>query len=61
MRRKMVIANRKMHGNIPDNKEFLESLLYGVSNLPDADYVVWSVGDIYVYRIRNVTQFHEHF
>ena len=40
MRRKMVIANRKMHGNIPDNKEFLESLLYGVSNLPDADYVV---------------------
>lgn len=36
----MVIANRKMHGNIPDNKAFLEGLLDEVAELPDADYVV---------------------
>ncbi|MBC7785907.1 MAG: triose-phosphate isomerase [Methylophilaceae bacterium] len=40
MKRKMVIANRKMHGNIPDNKAFLEGLLDEVAELPDADYVV---------------------
>ena len=40
MRRKMVIANRKMHGNIPDNQAFLESLLEGVSGLTNADYAV---------------------
>lgn len=40
MRRKMVIANRKMHGNIPDNQAFMEGLLNGVSSLPNADYAV---------------------
>ena len=40
MRRKMVIANRKMHGNIPDNKEFLEGLLDGTSGFDHAEYVV---------------------
>lgn len=40
MRRKMVIANRKMHGNIPDNKEFLEGLLDGTAGFDHAEYVV---------------------
>ena len=40
MRRKMVVANRKMYGNIPDNKAFLEGLLAGTHTFMNADYVV---------------------
>jgi triosephosphate isomerase (TIM) len=39
MRRKLVIANRKMHGSIPENKDFLEKLLEGTQDLNMADYV----------------------
>jgi triosephosphate isomerase len=40
MRRKLVVANRKMNGNIPENRAFLESLLQGTKDAPHADYVV---------------------
>lgn len=40
MRRKMVIANRKMHGSIPDNQQFLEGLLQSTAATGKADYVV---------------------
>jgi triosephosphate isomerase len=40
MRRKLVIANRKMNGSIPENRAFLEGLLAGTSDYQNADYVV---------------------
>ncbi len=40
MRRKLVIANRKMYGNIPDNQAFLEGLLHGVRALKNLDCAV---------------------
>lgn len=40
MRRKMVVANRKMHGSIPENKAFLEGLLEGTRNFHNIDVVV---------------------
>jgi triosephosphate isomerase (TIM) len=40
MRRKLVVANRKMHGSIPDNKRFMEGLLAGTADAGNADYVV---------------------
>jgi len=40
MRRKLVVANRKMNGSIPDNKLFLEGLLEGTAGFKNADYVV---------------------
>jgi triosephosphate isomerase len=40
MRRKLVVANRKMHGSVPGNKAFLEGLLEGTRDYPNADYVV---------------------
>ncbi len=40
MRQKMVVANRKMNGNIPENKAFLEGLLGATRQLHQADYVV---------------------
>jgi triosephosphate isomerase len=40
MRRKLVVANRKMHGSIPDNQAFMQGLLDGTRDFPDADYAV---------------------
>lgn len=40
MRRKLVVANRKMNGSLPTNQAFLEGLLVGTRNYPHADYVV---------------------
>lgn len=40
MRRKLVVANRKMHGSIPDNKLFLEGLLAGTRDYHNIDIVV---------------------
>ena len=40
MRRKLVIANRKMYGNIPDNQAFLEGLLHGARALKNLDCAV---------------------
>jgi triosephosphate isomerase (TIM) len=40
MRRKLVVANRKMNGNLSTNKAFLEGLLASTSDYQNADYVV---------------------
>jgi len=40
MRRKLVVANRKMNGNLATNKDFLEGLLAGTRDYQNADYVV---------------------
>lgn len=40
MRRKMVVANRKMNGDIPSNQAFLEKLLTDTQAYQHADYVV---------------------
>ncbi len=40
MKHKLVVANRKMHGSIPENKDFLEGLLAGTRHLDNADPVV---------------------
>jgi triosephosphate isomerase len=40
MRRKLVVANRKMNGNLSTNKAFLEGLLMGTRDYQNADYVV---------------------
>jgi triosephosphate isomerase (TIM) len=40
MRRKLVVANRKMNGSIASNKAFLEGLLEGTRDYKNADYVV---------------------
>lgn len=40
MRKKLVVANRKMNGSIPGNRAFLEGLLQGTQDAIHADYVV---------------------
>jgi triosephosphate isomerase len=40
MRRKLVVANRKMNGSMLENKLFLEGLLAGTEAYKNADYVV---------------------
>lgn len=40
MRRKLVVANRKMNGSIPGNRAFLEGLLAGTRDAQNADIVV---------------------
>jgi triosephosphate isomerase (TIM) len=40
MRRKLVVANRKMNGNLSSNKVFFEGLLAGIQDHKNADYVV---------------------
>jgi len=40
MRRKMVVGNWKMHGSIKENKSLLTSLIAGVHDLRNADFVV---------------------
>lgn len=40
MRRKLVVANRKMNGNLSSNKAFFEGLITGVRDYKNADYVV---------------------
>lgn len=40
MRRKMVVANRKMNGSIAENKQFFDGLLAGTKQATKADYVV---------------------
>lgn len=40
MRRKMVVANRKMNGDIPSNQAFLEKLVTDTQAYQHADYVV---------------------
>lgn len=52
MRRKLVVANRKMNGNIPDNQAFLDDLLDGTRDYPNADYVV-CLPHPYLYQTQN--------
>jgi triosephosphate isomerase (TIM) len=40
MRRKLVVANRKMNGSLATNRAFLEGLLAGTRDYQNADYVV---------------------
>lgn len=40
MRRKLVVANRKMNGSIADNKAFFDGLKTGIKQADKADYVV---------------------
>lgn len=40
MRRKLVVANRKMNGSLPSNKAFLEGLLAGTRDYQNSDYAV---------------------
>jgi triosephosphate isomerase len=40
MRRKMVVANRKMNGSIPENESFMKALLEGTKDFNNADFVV---------------------
>jgi len=40
MRRKLVVANRKMNGSLPSNVAFLEGVLAGTRDYPNADYAV---------------------
>ncbi len=40
MKKKLVVANRKMYGSLPSNQAFLEGLLAGTSDYRNADYAV---------------------
>jgi len=40
MRRKLVVANRKMNGSLSSNKAFLEGLMDGTRDYKNADYAV---------------------
>ena len=53
MRRKLVVANRKMHGSIPNNQAFLEGLLEGTRDYPNSDYVV-CVPHPYLYQAQSI-------
>lgn len=53
MRRKLVVANRKMHGSIPANQVFLQELLEGTRDHRNADYVV-CVPHPYLYQMQSL-------
>ena len=53
MRRKLVIANRKMYGSIPDNQAFLEGLLHGTRALKNMDCAV-CVPHPYLYQAQAI-------
>jgi triosephosphate isomerase len=55
MRRKLVVANRKMNGSLPDNKQFLEGLLAGTAQYKNADYVV-CMPHPYLYQAQAILQ-----
>lgn len=40
MRRKLIVANRKMNGSIPDNRAFMEGVVQGIRELRNADCVI---------------------
>jgi triosephosphate isomerase len=53
MRRKLVVANRKMNGSIPSNQAFFEGLLEGTRDYPNADYIV-CVPHPYLYQAQTI-------
>lgn len=53
MRRKLVVGNWKMHGDINSNQTLLESIINGVHELNNADYVV-CVPNPYLFQAREL-------
>jgi triosephosphate isomerase len=53
MRRKLVVANRKMNGSIASNRAFFEGLLEGTRDYPNADYIV-CVPHPYLYQAQSM-------
>ena len=53
MRRKLVVANRKMNGSLPSNKAFLQGLLAGTCDSKDADYAV-CMPHPYLFQVENL-------
>lgn len=53
MRRKLVVANRKMHGSIPANQLFVQELLEGTREYRNADYVL-CVPHPYLYQMQTL-------
>ena len=58
MRRKMVVANRKMNGDIPSNRAFLEKLVIETQAHQQADYVV-CMPHPYLYQAQSILE-HTH-
>lgn len=55
MRRKLVVANRKMNGDLPNNQAFLEGLLAGTKEYSSADYAV-CVPHPYLFQAQSILQ-----
>ncbi len=55
MRRKLVVANWKMHGNLQHNQILLTELLQGLRNLKNADYVL-CVPNPYLAQAQSILQ-----
>jgi len=55
MRRKLVVGNWKMHGNLNSNQILLESLIDGLKDYKNADYVV-CVPNIYLFQARSLLE-----
>ena len=55
MRRKLVVANRKMNGDLPGNQAFLEGLLAGTKEYANADYAV-CVPHPYLFQAQSILQ-----
>lgn len=55
MRRKLVVANRKMNGNLPNNQAFLDGLLAGTKEHSNADYAV-CVPHPYLFQAQSILQ-----
>ncbi len=53
MRRKLVVANRKMHGSIPANQAFVQALLAGTRDFRNADYVICAPHP-YLYQMQSL-------
>ncbi len=55
MRRKLVVGNWKMHGNLQSNHALLSGIITGLQVLPNADYVV-CVPNPYLFQAREMLQ-----
>lgn len=55
MHRKLVVGNWKMHGNINSNQVLLESLINGLKDYKNADYVV-CVPNTYLFQARSLLE-----
>lgn len=53
MRRKLVVGNWKMHGNLQSNHDLLSGIMTGLQDLPNADYVV-CVPNPYLFQAREM-------